>query len=116
MIYIIKNGSRHGVAAATAHCSLHPLSFSAFSPAAAVGDRDCCVVRLGDAMAVARMTGSVLWSPSNMTLSLIRQAKVGIAGPSICRLSDAGKTAMERAGDKHSANTRRGTERRDIGN
>lgn len=50
-------------------------------PPKPAGDGDCCVVRLGDVMAVTRLTGSLIWNPSTMTLSLMRQAKVGVAGP-----------------------------------
>lgn len=54
-------------------------------------------------MAVARVTGSLLWNPSNMTLSFIRQAKVGVAGPSIHGLSEVGKAAAEGEGESHAA-------------
>ncbi|CAN0475825.1 unnamed protein product, partial [Ectocarpus sp. 8 AP-2014] len=55
------------------------------SPPREAGDDDdaeLCVVRLGDAMALAQFTGSLIWNPTGRTLSITKQAKVGVPGMS----------------------------------
>lgn len=56
---------------------------------------NCCVLRLGDAMAVARLTGSLIWNPEGRTLSVTRQAKVGVAGMSPSALAAVGVAPSE---------------------
>lgn len=50
-------------------------------------------------MAAARFTGSLLWNPSTTTVSLMRQAKIGVAGPGADGLSEVGNIAAEGAGE-----------------
>lgn len=45
-------------------------------------DAEFCVVRLGDAMALAQLTGSLIWNPTGRTLSITKQARVGVPGMS----------------------------------
>ncbi|CAM9980255.1 unnamed protein product [Ectocarpus fasciculatus] len=45
-------------------------------------DEEFCVVRLGDAMALAQFTGSLIWNPTGRTLSITKQARVGVPGMS----------------------------------
>ncbi|CAM9275422.1 unnamed protein product [Ectocarpus sp. 6 AP-2014] len=45
-------------------------------------DAELCVVRLGDAMALAQFTGSLIWNPTGRTLSITKQARVGVPGMS----------------------------------
>ncbi|CAM9748093.1 unnamed protein product [Ectocarpus sp. 12 AP-2014] len=45
-------------------------------------DAELCVVRLGDTMALAQFTGSLIWNPTGRTLSITKQARVGVPGMS----------------------------------
>lgn len=49
-------------------------------------------------MAVARLTGSLIWNPSGKTLSVTKQAKVGVTGMSASALAAVGSGATEGAG------------------
>lgn len=61
-------------------------------------DGDSCVIRLGEAMATTRLTGSLLWNPNRRTFSLMKRAKVGSAGVSATRLARVGLESVEGAG------------------
>ena len=67
-------------------------------PQRAHNDQECCVVRLGDAMALARLTGSLIWNPTGRTLSIAKQAKVGVPGMSAAAHADIGSSATDGAG------------------
>lgn len=61
-------------------------------------DGDCCVVRLGDAMSHGRLTGSLIWNPAGRTLSITKQAKVGVPGMSAASNAAVGSYATDGAG------------------
>lgn len=61
-------------------------------------EQECCVIRLGDAMALARLTGSLIWSPTGRTLSIAKQAKVSVPGMSAAAHEAVGSSATEGAG------------------
>lgn len=45
-------------------------------------DQDLCVVRVGDEMVVSRLSETLIWNPAAKSLSLMRQAKVGLPSAS----------------------------------
>lgn len=59
---------------------------------------ECCLVRLGDAMALARLTGSLIWNPTGRTLSITKQAKVGVPGMSAATHASVGSDVTDGAG------------------
>ena len=61
----------------------------------ATDEQDCCVVRLGDAMALARLTGSLIWNPTGRTLSIAKQAKVSVPGMSAAANVAIGSSATD---------------------
>lgn len=64
----------------------------------AAGDGKMCVLRLSGAMAVTRFTGCLIWNPCAMNLSLMKQAKVGVASNSLARLAGLDAEGVEGAG------------------
>lgn len=67
-------------------------------PQHAHGEQECCIVRLGDVMALARLTGSLIWNPTGRTLSIAKQAKVSVPGMSAAAHAAIGSSATEGAG------------------
>lgn len=67
-------------------------------PQRAHDEQECCVVRLGDAMALARLTGSLIWNPTGRTLSIAKQAKISVPGMSVAAHADIGSNEMDGAG------------------
>lgn len=61
-------------------------------------EQECFVVRLGDAMALARLTGSLIWNPTGRTLSIAKQAKVSVPGMSAAAHAAVGSNATDGAG------------------
>ncbi|CAN0073606.1 unnamed protein product, partial [Scytosiphon promiscuus] len=61
-------------------------------------DEECCVVRLGDAMSLGRFTGSLIWNPTGRTLSITKQAKVGVPGMSAAAHAAVGSDTSDGAG------------------
>ncbi|CAM9593631.1 unnamed protein product [Laminaria digitata] len=61
-------------------------------------DGDCCVVRLGNAMAVEQFSGSLIWNPARKTLSVTKQARVGVSGMSSSAVAAVGAAAGDGAG------------------
>lgn len=61
-------------------------------------ENNCCVVRLGDTMAIARLTGSLIWNPGRKTLSVTKQVKVEVPGMSASALAAVGIAAREGVG------------------
>lgn len=61
-------------------------------------EQECCVVRLGDTMALAQLTGSLIWNPTGRTLSIAKQAKVNVPGMSAAAHADIGSSATDGAG------------------
>lgn len=49
-------------------------------------------------MALARLTGSLVWNPTGRTLSVTRQAKVGVPGMSAAVCSEIGSAVTDGAG------------------
>ncbi|CAB1103947.1 unnamed protein product [Ectocarpus sp. CCAP 1310/34] len=71
------------------------------SPPREAGDDDdaeLCVVRLGDTMAVAQFTGSLIWNPTGRTLSITKQARVGVPGMSAAARAAVGAGVEEGGG------------------
>lgn len=62
------------------------------------GGGEYCIVRLGDVMALARLTGSLVWNPTGRTLSVTRQAKVGVPGMSAAACAEIGSCVTDGAG------------------
>lgn len=61
-------------------------------------EENCCIVRLGDAMAAARLTGSLIWNSDGRTLSITKQVKVGTAGVGANAITAAAAAPMEGGG------------------
>ncbi|CAN0081591.1 unnamed protein product, partial [Hapterophycus canaliculatus] len=61
-------------------------------------DEECCVVRLGDAMSLGRLTASLIWNPTGRTLSITKQAKVGVPGMRAAAHAAVGSGADDGAG------------------
>ena len=59
-------------------------------PQGASSAGEYCIVRLGDAMALARLTGSLVWNPTGRTLSVTKQAKIGAPGMTAAACADIG--------------------------
>ena len=59
---------------------------------------DCCVVRLGNAMAAAQFSGSLIWNPARKTLSVTKQARVGVSGTASSAVAAVGVAARDGAG------------------
>ncbi|CAN0182534.1 unnamed protein product, partial [Ectocarpus sp. 4 AP-2014] len=71
------------------------------SPRREAGDDDdaeLCVVRLGDAMALAQFTGSLIWNPTGRTLSITKQARVGVPGMSAAKRAAVGAGVEDGSG------------------
>lgn len=49
-------------------------------------------------MALARLTGSLIWNPAGRTLSITKQAKVGVPGMSAATHASVGSDATDGAG------------------
>lgn len=87
-----------GVSQNGEHSSFLQQNQQSTPPQRAHDDQECCVVRLGDAMALARLTGSLIWNPTVRTLSIAKQAKVSVPGMSAAAHAAIESNATDGAG------------------
>lgn len=62
------------------------------------GARNCCIFRLGNAMATARLTGSLIWNPARKTISFVKQTKLGVERKTSCGITGVEAASMEGGG------------------
>jgi len=62
------------------------------------GARKCCIFRPGNAMATARLTGSLIWNPAGKTISFVNQTKLGVAGKTPCGITGVKAASLEGGG------------------
>lgn len=71
---------------------------SSHAPNSILEEKSCCVIRVGAALAVARLTVSLIWNPEGKTVSLTKQVKYEAPGTSASVLAAASTAAAEGVG------------------